>query len=87
MDVLQQQAAGIAQKAGAITATGSGLVGWLTDYADAIAAGGVIIGIMLGLAGFAVKTGFDYAENRRRKEAHRAHMDNIIYETRPKREQ
>lgn len=51
---IPQQVAQIAQKAGATVSAGGGVWLWLAENQQAIAALGVIVGIVVAIAGFAV---------------------------------
>lgn len=61
-----QQGAQIAQKGGAMTATGSGFWIFLAENHQAIATLGVIVGIVLGVAGFAVNWWYLHRNSRKR---------------------
>ena len=59
-----QQVAQIAQKGGATVSAGGGVWLWLAENQQAIAALGVIAGVVIGLAGFAVNV---YYQHKRSK--------------------
>jgi hypothetical protein len=60
-----QQAAQVAHKGGVAAATGGGLWLWLAENQQAIAALGVVVGIVLGVAGFAVNWWYLHRKGKR----------------------
>lgn len=59
-----QQFAQMAQKGGATVAAGGGVWIWLAENQQAIAALGVLIGIVLGVAGFIVNWVYQHRRSK-----------------------
>ena len=61
---LTQQAAQVAQKGGSAVATGGGVWLWLAENQQAIAALGVLVGIVVAIAGFAVNWHYQHKRSK-----------------------
>lgn len=59
---------------GAGLSTASGLFGWLSENGSAIASLGVIVGIIVGLAGLATQITIHVRRDRRERREHEARM-------------
>ena len=59
-----QEVAQFAQKAGATVSTGGGVWLWLAENQQAIAAVGVLVGIAVALAGFAVNWHYQHKRSK-----------------------
>ena len=61
---IPQQVAQIAQKGGATVSAGGGIWLWLAENQQAIATLGVIVGIVIGVAGFGVNWWYQHKRSK-----------------------